>query len=97
MNDRNVAQVTEKLLVAVICTRIQVSSPCSYLGSPHCSISLFQDRLDQLHQYKQAMAGPVRQPIDVGSLSNYIENNVPEIKLPILIKQVPICEQPLLS
>ena len=34
------------------------------------------------------MAGAVRQPIDVGSLSKYIERNVPEIELPIIVKQV---------
>ncbi|MCJ1479774.1 hypothetical protein MMC13_008460 [Lambiella insularis] len=33
------------------------------------------------------MAGPVRQPIDVHSLSRYLEQNNPEIKLPISIKQ----------
>ena len=51
------------------------------------------NRLDQLHQRKQTMAGPVRQPINVDSLSNYIEKNVPEIKLPISVKQVPIRKQ----
>jgi len=50
------------------------------------------DQLDQLHQRSQNMAGPVRQPINLGSLSSYIENNVPEIKLPITIQQVPTCE-----
>ena len=34
------------------------------------------------------MAGPVRQPIDLASLSAYIERNVPQIQLPISIKQV---------
>lgn len=34
------------------------------------------------------MAGAVRQPIDLESLSSYIERNVPEIRLPIKIKQV---------
>ena len=34
------------------------------------------------------MAGAVRQPIDIDSLSQYIEENVPEIQLPISIKQV---------
>ncbi|TVY91090.1 Acyl-CoA dehydrogenase family member [Lachnellula willkommii] len=33
------------------------------------------------------MAGAVRQPIDVQSLERYISNNVPEIKVPIDIKQ----------
>ncbi|MCJ1257264.1 hypothetical protein MMC24_005089 [Lignoscripta atroalba] len=33
------------------------------------------------------MAGAVRQPIDVTSLSAYIEKTIPEIKLPISIKQ----------
>ena len=36
------------------------------------------------------MAGTVRQPIDVPSLSTYIEENVSDIKLPITIKQVPL-------
>ena len=63
-----------------------------YLGSPHCSISKsfhLDNKLDQLHQHKQTMAGPVRQPINIDSLSSYIEKNVPEIKLPISVKQVP--------
>ena len=34
------------------------------------------------------MAGAVRQPIDVESLSKFIERNVPEIELPIIVKQV---------
>ena len=34
------------------------------------------------------MAGPIRQPIDLDSLSHYLEQNIPEIKLPISIKQV---------
>ena len=34
------------------------------------------------------MAGPVRQPIDLDSLSKYIDNNAPAIKLPIEILQV---------
>lgn len=34
------------------------------------------------------MAGAVRQPIDVASLENYIEQNVPDIKVPIDVKQV---------
>ena len=34
------------------------------------------------------MAGVIRQPIDVDSFSRYIKKHVPEIKLPIDIKQV---------
>ena len=34
------------------------------------------------------MAGAVRQPIDVGSLSKYLEGHVREIQLPISLKQV---------
>jgi hypothetical protein len=34
------------------------------------------------------MAGAVRQPIDVPSLERYIASNVPEITVPIEIKQV---------
>ena len=34
------------------------------------------------------MVGAVRQPINLESLSSYIDRNVPEIKLPISIKQV---------
>ena len=33
------------------------------------------------------MAGAVRQPIDLGSLGTFIKNNVPEIRLPIELKQ----------
>lgn len=35
------------------------------------------------------MAGAVRQPIDVAALERYISQNVPEIKTPIDVKQVP--------
>lgn len=34
------------------------------------------------------MAGNVRQSIDVGSLERYISTQVPEIKLPLEVKQV---------
>lgn len=34
------------------------------------------------------MAGTVWQPINVESLSKYIKQNVPEIELPIIVKQV---------
>jgi hypothetical protein len=34
------------------------------------------------------MAGVVRQPIDVASLERYIASNVPEIAVPIDVKQV---------
>ena len=34
------------------------------------------------------MAGPVRQPIDVAALERYIDQNVPDIKTPIDVKQV---------
>ena len=34
------------------------------------------------------MAGNIRQPIDVASLERYITANVPEIKVPVDVKQV---------
>lgn len=34
------------------------------------------------------MAGEVRQAIDQASLERYIESNVPDIKVPIKVKQV---------
>lgn len=34
------------------------------------------------------MAGAIRQPIDLASLERYIASNVPEIKVPLDIKQV---------
>lgn len=34
------------------------------------------------------MAGPIRQPIDIEALSKYIDKTVPEIELPIDVKQV---------
>jgi hypothetical protein len=34
------------------------------------------------------MAGEVRQPIDQAKLEKYINDNVPEIKTPIQLKQV---------
>jgi hypothetical protein len=36
------------------------------------------------------MAGPVRQPIDIPALENYITKNVPAISIPITLKQVRI-------
>ncbi len=36
------------------------------------------------------MAGAVRQPIDVVLLSSFLETNLPEIQLPISLKQVGI-------
>jgi hypothetical protein len=35
------------------------------------------------------MAGAVRQPIDIQALEDYISKNVPQIKAPIELKQVP--------
>lgn len=34
------------------------------------------------------MAGNVRQPIDIASLERYISANVPEIQIPLDVKQV---------
>lgn len=34
------------------------------------------------------MAGPIRQPINLDNLSKYIDQNAPEIKTPIDVKQV---------
>jgi hypothetical protein len=34
------------------------------------------------------MAGQVRQPIDVASLERYVAANVPEIQVPLDVKQV---------
>lgn len=34
------------------------------------------------------MAGAVRQPIDIAALERYIQQTVPEIKVPIDVKQV---------
>ena len=34
------------------------------------------------------MAGPVRQPIDVAALERYLGEHVPEIELPLDVKQV---------
>lgn len=34
------------------------------------------------------MAGPVRQPIDLKALERYVDQNVPEIKTPLELKQV---------
>ena len=33
------------------------------------------------------MAGEVRQPIDIPSLEKYIDQNVPEVKTPLDVKQ----------
>ena len=40
------------------------------------------------------MAGPVRQPIDLASLTRYIESTVPDIQVPIQVKQVHIVNVP---
>lgn len=37
------------------------------------------------------MAGQVRQPIDVASLERYVAANVPEIQVPLDVKQVCLC------
>lgn len=37
---------------------------------------------------RKSMAGTIRQPIDVASLSTYLEKNLPDIRLPIGLKQV---------
>lgn len=37
------------------------------------------------------MAGQIRQPIDEAAFSRFVEQNVPEIKLPIDVKQVCMC------
>jgi hypothetical protein len=34
------------------------------------------------------MAGRIRQPIDVKALERYVASNVPDIKVPIEVKQV---------
>jgi hypothetical protein len=34
------------------------------------------------------MAGRVRQPIDVGSLERWVSKNVPQIEVPLDVKQV---------
>lgn len=34
------------------------------------------------------MAGAIRQPIDIASLERFIANNVPDIKVPVDVKQV---------
>lgn len=34
------------------------------------------------------MAGPIRQPIDLKALERYVQQNVPEIHLPLDVKQV---------
>lgn len=38
------------------------------------------------------MAGPIRQQIDIKSLERYIESHVPDIKVPIDVKQVSNCD-----
>lgn len=45
---------------------------------------------------QDSMAGTVRQAIDIASLSAFIEKAVPEIQLPISLKQVP-SKHPLLE
>ena len=40
------------------------------------------------HVIVPKMAGPIRQPIDIPALQRYIEQNVPEIKTPLEVKQV---------
>jgi hypothetical protein len=43
------------------------------------------------------MAGRVRHPIDVKALEKYLNENVPEIKTPLDIKQVCLFFSPLLK
>jgi hypothetical protein len=49
---------------------------------------------NSLHAATAAMAGEIRQPIDIIALQKYIENNVPEIKTPLEIKQVSFIRHP---
>lgn len=55
----------------------------------HLTLSvLMRTSFASLHSLQiRNMAGAVRQPVDVDSLSTYLGHNVPTIKLPIRIKQ----------
>jgi hypothetical protein len=51
---------------------------------PHSSLLEVCDT----HVIVLKMAGPIRQPIDIPALQRYIEQNVPQIKTPLEVKQV---------
>jgi len=51
---------------------------------PHSSLLEVCDT----HVIALKMAGPIRQPIDIPALQRYIEQNVPQIKTPLEVKQV---------
>lgn len=56
-----------------------------FLKSPFEPVSrVFQSNLPP----SLAMAGPIRQPIDIKSLESYLQQQVPEIKTPLDVKQV---------
>jgi len=49
---------------------------------------LFLLEVCNTHVIALKMAGPIRQPIDIPALQRYIEQNVPQIKTPLEVKQV---------
>ena len=65
-----------------------LNASITYHSAAHF-IDLLPDRPTLYNDFSVTMAGPVRQPIDLNSLSTYIESHIPAIQLPISIKQVP--------
>jgi hypothetical protein len=53
-------------------------------GGTHSSLLDFSNT----HDIALKMAGAIRQPIDIPALERYIEQNVPQIKTPLEVKQV---------
>ena len=53
-------------------------------GGTHSSLL----EVSNTHVIALKMAGQIRQPIDIPALERYIEQNVPQIKTPLEVKQV---------
>jgi hypothetical protein len=68
----------------------EVHDPQNLLGNDHKSPQDdgFPCLICSAYSTQFTMAGIVRQPIDIPSLERYISKNVPEIKIPIDVKQV---------
>jgi len=57
--------------------------------APDCvAISIQHPHIAAAYRERDTMAGRVRQPIDTRSLETWISRNVPEIEVPLEIKQV---------
>lgn len=62
--------------------------PCTYYFETVSQFTKYIRFLDSFSSFHiDIMAGEVRQPIDIPSLEKYIDQNVPEVKTPLDVKQ----------